>query len=30
VVGAHLFTFGGVTSAARWMNRYIASLGSPA
>jgi methylenetetrahydrofolate reductase (NADPH) len=28
VVGIHLFTFGGVTSAAGWMNRYIASLGS--
>jgi methylenetetrahydrofolate reductase (NADPH) len=25
VVGVHLFTFGGVTSAAEWMNRYIAS-----
>jgi len=30
VVGVHLFTFGGVDTAARWMNRYIASLGSPA
>ncbi len=30
VVGVHLFTFGGVTSAAKWMNRYIASLGSSA
>ena len=30
VVGVHLFTFGGVTSAATWMNRYIASLGSSA
>jgi len=30
VVGVHLFTFGGVTSSAAWMNRYIASLGSPA
>jgi methylenetetrahydrofolate reductase (NADPH) len=28
VVGVHLFTFGGVTSSAAWMNRYIASLGS--
>ncbi len=28
VVGVHLFTFGGVTSSATWMNRYIASLGS--
>ena len=28
VVGVHLFTFGGVTSAAAWMNRYIASRGS--
>ncbi len=27
VVGVHLFTFGGVTSAAEWMNRYIASRG---
>ena len=25
VVGIHLFTFGGVTSAAQWMNRYIAA-----
>ncbi len=30
VVGVHLFTFGGVTSSATWMNRYIASLGKPA
>jgi methylenetetrahydrofolate reductase (NADPH) len=30
VVGVHLFTFGGVTSAATWMNRYIALQGSPA
>ena len=30
VVGVHLFTFGGVTSSAAWMNRYIASLGSSA
>jgi methylenetetrahydrofolate reductase (NADPH) len=30
VVGVHLFTFGGVTSAAEWMNRYIALQGSPA
>ena len=30
VVGIHLFTFGGVTSGAAWMNRYIASRGSPA
>lgn len=29
VVGVHLFTFGGVTSSAMWMNRYIASLGNP-
>ncbi len=28
VVGVHLFTFGGVTSAATWMNRYIALQGS--
>lgn len=28
VVGVHLFTFGGVTSSAAWMNRYIASRGS--
>ena len=28
VVGIHLFTFGGVTSAAAWMNRYVASRGS--
>lgn len=27
VVGVHLFTFGGVTAAANWMNRYIASRG---
>jgi methylenetetrahydrofolate reductase (NADPH) len=25
VVGAHLFTFGGVNAAAAWMNRYIAT-----
>lgn len=25
VVGVHLFSFGGVTSTASWMNRYIAS-----
>jgi len=30
VVGVHLFTFGGVTSTATWMNRYIALRGSPA
>ncbi len=30
VVGVHLFTFGGVTASADWMNRYIASLGKPA
>ncbi len=30
VVGIHLFTFGGVTASADWMNRYIASRGSPA
>ncbi|HLX82122.1 MAG TPA: methylenetetrahydrofolate reductase [Burkholderiales bacterium] len=30
VVGVHLFTFGGVTSAAAWMKRYIALQGSPA
>ena len=30
VVGVHLFTFGGVTSAAAWMNRYIASRGNSA
>jgi methylenetetrahydrofolate reductase (NADPH) len=30
VVGVHLFTFGGVTSSAAWMNRYIASRGSTA
>ena len=30
VVGVHLFTFGGVNASAAWMNRYIASLGSPA
>jgi len=29
VVGVHLFTFGGVTAAAGWMNRYIASRGKP-
>jgi methylenetetrahydrofolate reductase (NADPH) len=28
VVGVHLFTFGGVTSSAAWMNRYIASRGN--
>ena len=28
VVGIHLFTFGGVTAAAAWMNRYVASRGS--
>jgi len=28
VVGVHLFTFGGVTAAAGWMNQYIASRGS--
>lgn len=28
VVGVHLFTFGGVTAAATWMNRYIALQGS--
>jgi methylenetetrahydrofolate reductase (NADPH) len=27
VMGVHLFTFGGVTSSAAWMNRYIASRG---
>ena len=30
VVGVHLFTFGGVVSSASWMNRYVASRGSPA
>jgi methylenetetrahydrofolate reductase (NADPH) len=30
VVGVHLFTFGGVSASASWMNRYIASLGSTA
>ena len=30
VVGIHLFTFGGVTASAGWMNRYIASRGSAA
>jgi methylenetetrahydrofolate reductase (NADPH) len=30
VVGVHLFTFGGVTLSAKWMNRYIASLGNTA
>ncbi len=30
VVGVHLFTFGGVNASAAWMNRYIASRGSPA
>ncbi len=30
VVGIHLFTFGGVTSSAAWMNRYIASRGRSA
>jgi methylenetetrahydrofolate reductase (NADPH) len=29
VVGVHLFTFGGVTSAAEWMNRYISAPLSP-
>ena len=29
VVGIHLFTFGGVTASAAWMNRYIASRGEP-
>ena len=29
VVGVHLFTFGGVTASASWMNRYIASRGNP-
>ena len=28
VVGVHLFTFGGVTSSAAWMNRHISSRGS--
>lgn len=28
VVGVHLFSFGGVTAAAGWMNRYIAARGS--
>jgi methylenetetrahydrofolate reductase (NADPH) len=28
VVGVHLFSFGGVTAAAAWMNRYIAARGS--
>ena len=28
VVGVHLFTFGGVTASAAWMNRYIALQGS--
>jgi methylenetetrahydrofolate reductase (NADPH) len=28
VVGVHLFSFGGVTAAASWMNRYFASQGS--
>jgi methylenetetrahydrofolate reductase (NADPH) len=28
VVGVHLFSFGGVTAAAGWMNRYISSRGS--
>jgi hypothetical protein len=28
VVGVHLFTFGGVTGAAGWMNRYISSRGN--
>ena len=28
VVGVHLFTFGGVTASAAWMNRYIASRGN--
>lgn len=30
VVGIHLFTFGGVTASAEWMNRRISSLGGPA
>lgn len=28
VVGVHLFSFGGVTAAAGWMNRYISSRGN--
>jgi methylenetetrahydrofolate reductase (NADPH) len=28
VVGVHIFSFGGVTAAAAWMNHYIASRGS--
>jgi len=28
IVGIHLFSFGGVTAAAGWMNRYISSRGS--
>jgi methylenetetrahydrofolate reductase (NADPH) len=28
VVGVHVFSFGGATAAAGWMNRYIASQGS--
>jgi len=28
VVGVHVFTFGGVTAASGWMNRYISSRGS--
>jgi methylenetetrahydrofolate reductase (NADPH) len=28
VVGVHVFSFGGVTAAAGWMNRYISSRGS--
>jgi methylenetetrahydrofolate reductase (NADPH) len=28
VVGVHVFSFGGVTAAAAWMNQYIASRGS--
>jgi methylenetetrahydrofolate reductase (NADH) len=28
VVGVHLFSFGGVTATAAWMNRYIATRGS--
>jgi methylenetetrahydrofolate reductase (NADPH) len=30
VMGVHLFTFGGVTASAAWMNRYIASRGGSA
>lgn len=28
VVGVHLFSFGGVTATAAWMNRYVAARGS--